>query len=77
MHEPEDRISTDLSGTMLQVVELLPHSARDPGSVLTAGAVCVNFTHSSCGHVGFSHIPRTCGFVVLFKLISAKSLPNV
>ena len=35
-------------------VELLPHSARDPGSILTTGAVCTEFGRSPHYLRGFS-----------------------
>lgn len=36
-----------------QLVEVLPHDARDPDLVLTLVVVCMEFAHSSCVHVGF------------------------
>ena len=55
-------------------VELLPYSARDPGSILTMGAVCTEFARSPRDLGGFSpgapvsslHAKGTqvCGFKV-------------
>lgn len=51
---------------MAQLLELLPHSARDPGSIPTSGVVCVEFACSPCDRLGApvsSHIPKTGSFV--------------
>lgn len=34
------------------MIELLPYSAKVPGSMLTPGADCVEFARSRCDHVG-------------------------
>lgn len=57
------------SGIQKKLEELLPHKARDPGSILTSGTVSVEFTHSPCDSLGYflppasPHIPKTCGSV--------------
>lgn len=53
------------NGSMEQLLELLLHNARETGSILTVGTVCVEFAHSHSGLHGFppgalnsSHIPK-------------------
>lgn len=51
---------------MAQLLELLPHSARDPGLIPTSGVVCVEFACSPCDRLGApvsSHVPKTGSFV--------------
>ncbi|XP_055495985.1 uncharacterized protein LOC129699870 [Leucoraja erinacea] len=43
------------SGT---AVELLPYNARDPGLILTAGAVCTEFARSPYDSMGFLRVLR-------------------
>lgn len=55
-----------MDGTVEQLVELLPHSTSDPGSILTLGSVCAELTHSPfdfplCTPVSF-YIQKTRGF---------------
>lgn len=40
------------------VAELLPHKARDLGSILTTGIVCMKFVHSPCERMGFPRVLR-------------------
>lgn len=47
-------ISNYKGGTVEQLVELLPHSFCDPGSILSSVADCVEFSHSP--HVGFLQV---------------------
>lgn len=39
--------------TVAQLIELLPHSFKDLGSIMTLVAVCVKFARSSWDCVGF------------------------
>lgn len=45
-----------MDGTVEQLVELLPHSTSDPGSILTLGSVCAELTHSPFDHVVFLYV---------------------
>lgn len=38
------------------VGELLPYIARNPGAILTTCAVCIEFVHFPCDHVGIFRV---------------------
>lgn len=38
--------------TVVQLVELLHHSARNPGLILTSGVLCLKFARTPCNSIG-------------------------
>ncbi|XP_078276803.1 neuron navigator 1-like isoform X3 [Rhinoraja longicauda] len=50
--------SIDQGDTVVQLAEPLPQSARDPCSILTSSAACVEFARSPCNCMGFLQVFR-------------------